>query len=212
MDGRSRCWPRGGGSGPVGFPCSAAGLDCDERNIHSGWDAMSESLYRRLLGLQPQGAPMAEELRRAPMSGPRQAFTDARRPAVPGLQPPAERNGQSQADFYMPGPTVTATAPLPQYQDGPGAGHMGRPNPMGSMPDGPIPEEPGVAGRSPYARPAAPRVPLAMGQPPMPGGGADELNAMVMAILNGQGGDSEQERRLREAMQMASGPQQGSLY
>ena len=172
---------------------------------------MSESLYLRLNGMQPNGGPMAEELRRLPMSGPRQAFSNARRPTAPGLQPPAERSDQRQADFYMTGPTVTAQAPAPQWQDGPGAGQMGSPNPLGSMPEGPIPEGPSVAGRSPYARPAAPRVPLALGQA-TPQGGADDLNAMVMAILSGEGGDSEQARRLREAMQMAAGPQQGSIY
>jgi hypothetical protein len=187
-------------------------LDWNECAVYSRRCFVSESLYQRLLGMRPRGGPMAEELRRTgAMSGPPQAFTNARRPAIPGLQPPAERNDQSQADFYMPGPTVTAPMPPMQTQDGPGAGQMGRPNPMGSMPQGPIAEEPAVAGSSPYARPRAPRMPMAMGQP-VNQMSADDLNAMVMAILSGEGGDSEQARRLRDQMQMAAAPQQGGIY
>lgn len=134
----------------------------------------------------PQNALMRRMFRRQP---PQPEPQQSR----PAFQPPAELSGQRQADFQQPG----------------------------NMPTGPIAEDPAIAGPNPYAppvAPVAPRMPI-VGRNAMreaePPGGADELNRIVQALMQGQdaqGADPATVARLRERMQLAEVPQAGGLY
>jgi hypothetical protein len=126
------------------------------------------------------------------------ARRQAAQPVAPAVQPPAEPNGMLQSGAMMP----PAPVPLPE------APPLMAPNPYAAG-AGPLPEEPALTARNPYTRPA-PMAAAPAAPQPGPQMSADDLNRMVLALLQGSGGNTDQENLLRQQMAMA--PQQGGLY
>jgi hypothetical protein len=125
------------------------------------------------------------------------ARRQAAQPVAPAVQPPAELNGMLQSGAMMP-PAMPMDA-QGQMQNAPGFAPTGTP----------LPEEPALTAGNPYARPVPMAAAPAAAQPG-PQMSADELNRMVLALLQGSGGNTDQENLLRQQMAMA--PQQGGLY
>lgn len=149
-------------------------------------------------------ALMQRMFRRQRPGEARQLFPMDPEAPPPAFQPPFEAGGPQSGMAPPPMPMAPPVVPQPP------APAMPPPNPMfggvppmpGSMPTGPIAEPPQVAGPNPY-QPPAQRTAMT---PPPPDGQmtADQLNMLVLALQNGQGGDGDVANRLRSAMQLGN--------